>query len=453
MSRTPIRQVCVFEGFWRFRNPANILSGQYLGTARDLFIENQMVVDNDGVHKPTEKEGKINLTAGDHSIVVIYFHHVGPPVLKVSWAGPGLEKQEIPGSAISLADKGKFMQYAEEEPFALDAAKASRGQHLFQQFNCASCHEVNRSGRKAMPLENLAGREKGCLDTTPPVNAPAFAFTSQQRSDLGRFLSKVRSLEPLSAGDEVHRTMTALNCYACHNRDGEGELTGLRRAYFKVNGDADMGEEGSIPPHLNAVGAKLKPEWLEKVLFEGGSVRPYMATRMPEFGIANIKSLVAALLKADEGAKSADQIVVDSSHVNGLRLVGTEGLSCIACHTFAGNPSLGIPALDLSTATQRLNADWFRRYLLEPAKLRPGTRMPSFWPEGVAANKTILDGDTEKQISAIWSYLISSKAVIDLPPGLIAPKMELAPKTEPLSIATSSRMLVHAQLVWVIQKR
>jgi len=398
-----------------------------------LFINDKMVVDNDGVHKPTEKEGKITLAGGDQRIVVTYFHHVGPPVLKVSWAGPGFEKQEISGSAIALADNGKFLQYAEEQPFTLDAVKATRGQQLFEQYNCASCHQVNQPGRPAAPLEQLAGTAKGCLAPTPPISAPRFAFTPEQRKELGHFLSNLRVLEqPLSAAEEVHRTMTALNCYACHSRDGAGQLTGLRRAYFKVNGAVDLGEEGSIPPHLNAVGAKLKPEWLEKVLFEGATVRPYMATRMPQFGAANVKALVAALLQADAGAKSAHELPIDPSHVNGLRLVGNEGLSCIACHTFAGHPSLGIPALDLSTAPQRLTADWFRRYLLEPAKLRPGTRMPSFWPDGVAANKTILDGDPEKQIGAIWSYLVSDKVATELPPGLIAPKMELAPKTEPL---------------------
>jgi mono/diheme cytochrome c family protein len=398
-----------------------------------LFINNQMVVDNDGVHKPTEKEGKITLAGGDHSIVVTYFHHVGPPVLKVSWAGPGFERQEISGSGILLADNGKFLQYADEQPFTFDPTKAVRGQQLFEQYNCASCHQVNQPGRPAAPLGQLAGNAKGCLSPTPPTSAPAFAFTPEQRKELGQFLSNLRVLEqPLSAAEEVHRTMTALNCYACHSRAGAGELTGLRRAYFKVNGTADLGEEGAIPPHLNGVGAKLKPAWLEKVLLNGASVRPYMATRMPQFGTANVKSLGTALLRADAGANRAHDLAVDSNHVNGLRLVGNEGLSCIACHTFAGHPSLGIPALDLSTAPERLNADWFRRYLLAPAKLRPGTRMPSFWPEGVAANKTILDGDPEKQISAIWSYLASDKATTELPPGLIAPKMELTPKSEPL---------------------
>jgi hypothetical protein len=71
----------------------------------------------------------------------------------------------------------------------------------------------------------------------------------------------------------------------------------------------------------------------------------------------------------------------DSASKYGRKLVGVGGLTCIACHQFAGNKSLGVPALDLASTGGRLKWDWFRRYLLNPPGLRPGTRMPSFWPK------------------------------------------------------------------------
>ncbi|MEI9895730.1 MAG: hypothetical protein WDN28_18065 [Chthoniobacter sp.] len=96
---------------------------------------------------------------------------------------------------------------------------------------------------------------------------------------------------------------------------------------------------------------------------------------------------------------------------------------------FDGNKSLGVPALDLATAGERLKFDWFRRYLLDPQSLRPGTRMPAFWPNGEASNKDILGGDTGKQIFALWSY-VARKNFTDLPPGLIQGKMELVAEKE-----------------------
>src|SRR5207244_5253844 len=111
-----------------------------------------------------------------------------------------------------------------------------------------------------------------------------------------------------------------------------------------------------IPPHLNGVGAKLRPEWIKSVLTEGATVRPYMATRMPQFGELNVRHLVDAFEKADARPGAAPQpdvfapgVASDSNKV-GRVLIGTTGLSCVQCHMFAGNKSLGVPALDLATA-------------------------------------------------------------------------------------------------------
>src|SRR4029434_787499 len=83
----------------------------------------------------------------------------------------------------------------------------------------------------------------------------------------------------------------------------------------------------------------------------------------------------------------------------------------------------------LALIGQRLKWDWFRHYLLDPQALRPGTRMPALWPNGVAVNRDILGGDSEKQIAAIWAYL-ARKNFTDLPAGLVKGKEELIADTE-----------------------
>jgi len=94
---------------------------------------------------------------------------------------------------------------------------------------------------------------------------------------------------------------------------------------------------------------KLRPDWLREVLLNKGTARPYMATRMPQFGQAETPALwLAGLLKADAPVKpppTAQKIgAAGSSSLTeigyGRKLVGTDGFSCISCHTFAGhNPS------------------------------------------------------------------------------------------------------------------
>jgi hypothetical protein len=43
--------------------------------------------------------------------------------------------------------------------------------------------------------------------------------------------------------------------------------------------------------------------------------------------------------------------------------------------------------------------------------------MPAFWPQGTAVEKSVLAGDSEMQIQAIWMYLTQTK-IEDLPAGI-----------------------------------
>jgi cytochrome c553 len=262
---------------------------------------------------------------------------------------------------------------------------------------------------------------------------PQFHLNASQRAALQNTLAHPQKLsEPLEPKQQVQHTLAALNCYACHARDGIGGPAPGHLDYFTVIGNADMGDEGRFPPNLTKVGGKLRPDWLSEVLVKKGAVRPYMATRMPQFGEANVGHLVAAFEQADASAPSKalpDYSATDAKF--GRKLAGSGGLSCISCHTFADYKSLGIPAIDLTQMAKRLKPDWFRRYLLDPQSLRPGTRMPNFWPEGNSVNKEVLGGNTEKQIGAIWSYLSKGREA-DVPEGLIRGKMEIIADKEPV---------------------
>ena len=86
-----------------FRFTANLTLSQagtytFFTTSDDgsqLFIDGQMVVDNDGLHGNKEEEGSINLAAGDHEVVVTYFEKGGGSSLFVQIDGPSLEKQSL----------------------------------------------------------------------------------------------------------------------------------------------------------------------------------------------------------------------------------------------------------------------------------------------------------------------------------------------------------------------
>ncbi len=64
-----------------------------------LYVNGQLVVDNDGLHRAEEQQGSINLTAGEHDIVVEYFQRSGGQTLEVSYESGAVNRQALLPSA------------------------------------------------------------------------------------------------------------------------------------------------------------------------------------------------------------------------------------------------------------------------------------------------------------------------------------------------------------------
>ncbi len=91
---------------FRFRGLINIATaGTYtFFTASDdgsrVLIDGAVVADNDGRHSLNETSGSLFLGTGLHDIEVQYFDALGSEMLNVSWQGPGIAKQLIPGGVL-----------------------------------------------------------------------------------------------------------------------------------------------------------------------------------------------------------------------------------------------------------------------------------------------------------------------------------------------------------------
>ena len=60
-----------------------------------LFINGQLVINNDGVHASRERSQTVELDAGSHSIEVRYFERTGTAQVDLDWAGPGFDRQQM----------------------------------------------------------------------------------------------------------------------------------------------------------------------------------------------------------------------------------------------------------------------------------------------------------------------------------------------------------------------
>ncbi len=308
-------------------------------------------------------------------------------------------------------------------PFKSDKALASKGQALVRSLRCAACHDLPKD--VAPQPVNLKQSDAGCLTPTQTPAHPHYDLSETQRTALKTYLAARNDILPAQA--KAALTLQALNCVACHERDGWGGPDAARKAYF--TGDHNLGDTGLYPPPLTEAGRKLQPVWLSDVLAGKARVRPYLQTRMPRYGAA-VAALPALLAEAD--LKPAKPLP-DGESAAGQKLLGTlGGVGCITCHRWDKRPSLGIQALDISTIGKRLQPEWLREYLINPAAHRAGTLMPSFWPNGVAANQTILGGNTDRQIASIYAFAKQNKAEPEGYPATLAGEFELIPKERPL---------------------
>jgi mono/diheme cytochrome c family protein len=406
-----------------------------------LHLDDRLIVNNDGIHAPTTKAGRARLTKGMHKLVAAVFNAGGGVELHIDIEGPGLNRQDV-SPLVFLTREGpapKPVSPAEakdDEHLTAQPELAEKGRKLFASLGCASCHQVTlggkamESGLTAAPLVKLRP-EGGCLAGAPSKGLPWYALSSAQRTALAAALKAPMPQERPGPKEVIARTLTTFNCYACHERDKIGGVQEELNPLFATT-QQEMGDEGRIPPSLTGVGAKLTTNYLQHILNVGAHDRPYMHTRMPGFGYANVGQLVAAFEAVDTQpvvAKITFSQPPARVKAEARKLVGDGALSCIKCHMFAGHKAEGIQALDMTLMTQRLKRDWFHRYMLNPQAIRPGTRMPAAWPDGVTFYKNVLDGDTSKQIEAIWVYLADGHRAL-VPAGLNKHSIPLVPEKE-----------------------
>lgn len=295
-----------------------------------------------------------------------------------------------------------------------------RGRRHFIELDCAACHALPDLPDPigAAPLAALDA-DRGCLENAAG-HAPDFHLDAEQARAIRAALSAPAT--PVSDESFIAMTLTGFNCFACHERDGAGGVSTARDRFFTTS-EPSLGNEARIPPQLTGLGAKLRTEWLQRVLFDAETVRPYMHVRMPQFGESNLRRLPAVVARVDRVEPVERPTLegdVERAHRDaGRLLVGDKGLNCVSCHGFAGKASPGFNGIDLLTSVERLRPDWFHHFLRSPGTHRPGITMPTYWAGGVANRDDILEGDVNGQIHAIWHYLSLGQSA-RLPDGIQA---------------------------------
>jgi mono/diheme cytochrome c family protein len=350
-------------------------------------------------------------------------------------AGAETEMPAPPAPAHVLAAfrrvEDRLAELAAFQKLPPDTQMIDLGQRVVIAKGCNNCHTIAPGGKPFASvlattsfdgIKKAGAGERGCLGSTPAKEgrAPWFALSAAERASVRRFLADGTTGAGSPAPAFAARVaLRRFNCLACHMRDGEGglstELVEELRKYEKAEN-----AEAVVPPPLTGVAHKLRTPWLRGVLTEVKRARPWMGLRMPQFGADNVGRLPEALA-ALEGTEPDDKVhavAITAARVTaGRQLVGKSAFGCISCHDFAGLANSGTRGPDLAAMNERVRYDWYARWLEQPQRLSPGTRMPSVFTNGKSLVESVLGGSGDAQAEAMWAYL-SLGPGLPLPDGL-----------------------------------
>ena len=282
-----------------------------------------------------------------------------------------------------------------DAPFTVDAAKAARGREHFRASTIARrAISIDAPGRPAKPLAQLVARQPaGCLATKPAAHVPKFEITDRQRVVLlaglqnqARVERAARRGRPDQAHDDDAELLRLPHARPARRR---GRLAA--RLLSRASAKSISATKAASRRTSMKIGAKLQPGVdARSAAAKGGAVRPYMATRMPQFGEANVEHLPELFEKADARPDAEPEPNNFKDERRDAGEMGPQARRHRGPHVhrvpqFRRQQIARHSRASISRhAGRRLKCDWFRRYLIDPQSLRPGTRMPAFWPEGVS---------------------------------------------------------------------
>ena len=300
----------------------------------------------------------------------------------------------------------------------MSAGQAARGERLFSSLGCNHCHSQGEYEQRPPPQSvalfdgQRAADGGGCLAAQSHLpGVPEFALPASDRQAIQAALKLgLRAWRHAVPAEFASRQMRRLRCTTCHSHDTEHAQLG-----YILDEEGVGGHPPETVPSLTWAGDKLRTVWTRRLLTGdlGYRARVHLRIRMPVF--PSRAQWLARGLAAQHGHGDdlPLRIVVDSAKVAvGEQLAAMDtGMSCHRCHPIADRqPQAPFDArsTNLVHVAARLRRPYYRRWMLNPQRIDPATKMLRFAPDGERTSlRQFYDGDASRQFEALWHYLQS----------------------------------------------
>jgi mono/diheme cytochrome c family protein len=328
-----------------------------------------------------------------------------------------------------------------------DPGAIAAGEKLVRKHGCPGCHDI-----PGMELESRIGAELSTYgnktkeelffgdrtDLTEDWDTWTFHKLKEPRGDATRWIEQLMPQFDLADEDVLalrtflgsrtearvparyvykgaydkqvvagRQLVARYNCTGCHvieNRGGD-----IRRLYED--------RPTLAPPILNGEGEKVQPGWLFGFVKAPVAIRPWLQVRMPTFGLTDAEAngvveYFGGLDRVEIPYVHLDRAAFAKENVEaGRLLMSKEYFDCFNCHQQGAKKPEGPPegwAPDLSMAHVRLGPEWIVKWLQDPQKVMPGTKMPTYYadPNAPDGPPDILGGDDDAQIRAMRDYIM-----------------------------------------------
>ncbi|MEE9165852.1 MAG: c-type cytochrome [Candidatus Neomarinimicrobiota bacterium] len=230
------------------------------------------------------------------------------------------------------------------------------------------------------------------------------------------------------------------NCQGCHIIEGDGAAIRptVTQWLMEANGigeaQASTVTPDFSPPDLHTQGSKTQPKWLFNFLKSPGVIiRPNLRVRMPAFRLTDSEwnSIIKyfQFLEEKVNAYESPHLVDVGSSKYGAGTKLEKMGECNKCHFYGKT----FPSQDASTwaanlvmVKDRLRPEWVSRWLSDPQRILPGTKMPTPYipteediqiPEAEEIfGKDIVDlaGDRTAMVNGLRDYLYTLSGKSDI---------------------------------------